>query len=113
VFDPARRPLTCCAAPWINAEEKMTSQIIGLEVRQYATRRVGTTSTRADARSFLLRSTQKVVDHYRRLLSTHSLSETEKDALLLRLEKHERLLRDLESVHPETRTVVAAHREAA
>ena len=91
----------------------MNSQMIGLQDRRYATRRVGMTSLRADARSFLLRSTQKVVDHYRRLLSTPSLSETEKREILLRLEKHERLLRDLHGADPEHWAVATARRQAA
>jgi hypothetical protein len=76
----------------------MNNHTIGLEDRQYAARRVEPAAPHADARSFLLRSTQKVIDHYRRLLSTHSMSATEKHAILLRLEKHEGLLRDLEGV---------------
>jgi hypothetical protein len=91
----------------------MNTHTIGLEDGQNATRRVGPMSPRAEARSFLLRGTRKVIDHYRRLLSTHSLSDTEKHAVLLRLEKHERLLRDLEGIDPKPRTVAAAHREAA
>jgi hypothetical protein len=78
-----------------------------------AVRRVGPTSPRAEARTFLLRSTQKVVDHYRCLLSTHSLSETERHAIMLRLEKHERLLRELKGTHAKTGGVAAARLAAA
>jgi hypothetical protein len=51
--------------------------------------------SRARVRSFLIRSTQKVVDHYRRVLAIHQMSNTDKNAILLRLEEQERALRDL------------------
>jgi hypothetical protein len=73
----------------------MNIQTTGLAHREAAVRRGSPASPRAEARSFLLRSTQKVADHYRHLLTTHSLSETERHAILLRLEKQERLLREL------------------
>lgn len=90
----------------------MNRQTTGLDAPECSMRPIGSTSARAQARSFVLRSTQKVVDHYRYLLSTHSLSETERHAILLRLEKHERLLRELGGpAHPNS--VAAVRLEAA
>ena len=49
---------------------------------------------RVKVRSFLIRSTQKVIDHYRRVLSIHQMSDTDKNAILLRFEEQERALRE-------------------
>jgi hypothetical protein len=45
---------------------------------------------------FLIRSTQKVIDHYRRVLTTHPMSETEQETIRTRLAQQERLLNDLQ-----------------
>ena len=55
--------------------------------------RIRSVGPRAEVRSFLIRSTQNVIDHYRHLLSVHQ-SNIEKNAILLRLEEQERELRD-------------------
>ena len=92
----------------------MNRQTTSMANREAAVQRVSPTSPRAEARSFLLRSTQKVVDHYRRLLTTHSLSETERHAIQLRLDKQERLLRDLTgAAHPNSGTLAAGRQAAA
>jgi hypothetical protein len=91
----------------------MNRQRTGLNPQESAVRRGGPTTPRADAKSFLRRSTQKVIAHYFHLLSTHSLSESERHAILLRLEKHERWLRELEGADRNSGAVAAARREAA
>jgi hypothetical protein len=48
-----------------------------------------------DIRPFLIRSTQKVIDHYRRVLANHHTTEAEQKAIQARLAEQERLLRDL------------------
>jgi hypothetical protein len=49
----------------------------------------------ADIRPFLIRSTQKVIDHYRRILANHRITEAEQKLIQARLSEQERLLRDL------------------
>jgi hypothetical protein len=46
-------------------------------------------------RQFLIRSTQKVIEHYRRVLAKHQIPETEQEAFRARLAEQERLLNDL------------------
>jgi hypothetical protein len=68
---------------------------------------------RAEVRSFLIRSTQKVIDHYRRVLSLHPMANIDKNAILVRLEEQERALRDLMRHDEERSMVLHAHLEAA
>jgi|RhiMethySRZTD1v2_1073278.scaffolds.fasta_scaffold609972_2 hypothetical protein len=56
--------------------------------------RIRSVGPRAEVRSFLIRSTQNVIDHYRHVLSVHQTSNIEKNAML-RLEEQERELGDL------------------
>jgi hypothetical protein len=60
--------------------------------RRHRTRFV---TPRAEVRSFLIRSTHKVIDHYRRVLSVHQMSDIHNNAILVRLEGQERALREL------------------
>jgi hypothetical protein len=69
--------------------------------------------SRAKPRSFLIRSTQKVIDHYRRVLSVHQMSDTDKDAILLRLEEQERALRELMRQDEERSIAAPSYLEAA
>jgi hypothetical protein len=48
-----------------------------------------------DIRPFLIRNTQKVIDHYRRVLANHHMTEDEQRVIQARLAEQERLLRDL------------------
>lgn len=46
-------------------------------------------------RQFLIRSTQNVIDHYRRVLANHQMSEAEEKEIQVCLAEKEGLLRDL------------------
>jgi hypothetical protein len=46
-------------------------------------------------RQFLIHSTQKVIEHYRRVLTKHQMSEAEQEAIRARLAEQDRLLNDL------------------
>jgi hypothetical protein len=48
-----------------------------------------------DIRPFLIRSTQKVIDHYRSVLANHHMTEAEQKVIQARIAEQERLLRDL------------------
>ena len=48
-----------------------------------------------DIRPFLVRSTQKVIDHYRRVLANHDMTEAEQKVIQTRIVEQERLLREL------------------
>jgi hypothetical protein len=68
---------------------------------------------RVEVRSFLIRSTQNVIHHYRRVLSIHQKSNIDKSAILVRLEEQERELRDLMRRDEERSMTAHAHFEAA
>jgi hypothetical protein len=70
-------------------------------------RRIRSPESRAKVRSFLIRSTQKVVDHYRRILSVHQMSNSDENAILVRLEQQERALREL--IRQDEELSIAAH----
>ena len=75
--------------------------------------RIRSVGPRAEVRSFLIRSTQNVIDHYHHLLSVHQMSNIEKNAILLRLREQERELLDLMRHNEEPSTAPHAHLEAA
>jgi hypothetical protein len=58
-------------------------------------RRTRSVAPHAEVRSFLIRSTHKVIDHYRSVLSVHQMSDIDNNAILVRLEEQERALREL------------------
>ena len=68
---------------------------------------------RAEVRSFLIRSTHKVIDHYRRVLSVQQMSDIDNNAILVRLEEQERLLRELTRRDEERSRCPHAHLKAA
>jgi hypothetical protein len=78
--------------------------------RRHRTRFV---TPRAEVRSFLIRSTHKVIDHYRRVLSVQQMSDIDNNAILVRLEEQERLLRELTRQDEERSTCPHAHLKAA
>lgn len=75
--------------------------------------RILSVGPRAEVRSFLICSTQNVIDHYRHVLSVHQTSNIEKNAILLRLEEQERELGDLMRHNEEPSTAPHGHLEAA
>jgi hypothetical protein len=75
--------------------------------------RVRSVGPRAEVRSFLIRSTRNVIDHYRRVLSVHQMSDFDKTAIVLRLEEQERALRELMRQDQEWSMVPQAHVKAA
>jgi hypothetical protein len=75
--------------------------------------RIRSVGPRAEVRSFLIRSTRNVIEHYRHLLSVHQMSNIEKTAILLRLEEQERALRDLMRHNEKPSTAPQMHLEAA
>jgi predicted RNA binding protein with dsRBD fold (UPF0201 family) len=64
-------------------------------VSEIQTARSTVEQSRPDVRPFLIRSTRNVIDHYRRVLANHEISEAERKAIRARLTDQERLLRDL------------------
>jgi RNase adaptor protein for sRNA GlmZ degradation len=48
---------------------------------------------------FLILSTQRVIQHYRRLLARHPMSEAERNIIHERIQREERVLRDLSGTH--------------
>ena len=70
-------------------------------------RRIRSPESHAKVRSFLIRSTQKVVDHYRRILSVHQMSNCNENAILVPLEQQERALREL--IRQDEELSIAAH----
>jgi hypothetical protein len=75
--------------------------------------RIPPMSPRSEVRSFLIRSAQNVIDHYRRVLSVHQMSNIDKNAILVRLEEQERVLRDLMRHDEDLSMAAAAGLEAA
>lgn len=52
-----------------------------------------------DVRTFLIRSTRSVIDHYRRVLAVHRMSQPERDAIQDRIAREEDQLRLLQRDH--------------
>jgi hypothetical protein len=65
------------------------------------------------SREFLIRSTRRVIDHYRRVLSIHRMTEVEQQAINARLAQQEELLRDLQGVDAKRSNVAHAYLEAS
>jgi hypothetical protein len=65
-----------------------------------------------DSIPFLILSTQRVIQHYRRLLA-HATSEAERDAIHERIRREERVLRRLSGMHRSQTTAGQTYAEAA
>lgn len=66
-----------------------------------------------DIGPFLIRSTHKVIDHYRRVLANPNITEAEQKAIQTRLAEHEKLLRHLVKEQEERRMAERGCLEAA